>query len=381
MKKEQVRQKRMLIPKKLYSLFLGLSLTIPASQALAGLYGFTEGTPLSPKEKILDMPSPPANIPNYRNLMRDNIDMLVGYAQARKPDFQIILHEGADILYKGLWEYHLSGYKNAFAQGEDKSDPSFLSEDPTQIPEEYQLKNNVNDSFFKKIDAIFFNNLYCTPRRLDKELLKTGIRLGAISQCPNAESYDKAVTLSVKENILFYGFLNISTAFGYIADQPIINENAQNIYTVKEASNISFLLDNSRYKTREELIRDVRKSNYDIVVVDPIFHDGSIFTPEEVNAMKYKKSGQRRLVIARQNITEAFAKDYYWHEEWNKRPPSWIKRASLVNKDGYIVEYWQEEWKKIISQYFRGIVLSRYDGVFLTGINNHHYFESLTPLE
>lgn len=371
----------MLIPKKIYGLIIGLFLSIPASQALAGLYGFTEGTPLTHEEKILDMPSPPAVIPNYRSLMRDNIEMLVSYAQARKPNFQIILHEGDDILYKGLWEYHLSGYENARGQGKDNSDPSFLSGKDTIIPKEYRLSNHLKNEFFKKINAIFFNDLYCTPRKLDKDLLKTDIRLGAISRCPSLDAYDQAVTLSVKENVLFYGFLNTSTAFDYIAGQPIINENARNIFTVKEASNISFLLNNSRYKTREELIRDVRKSNYDIVVIDPIFHDGTIFTPEEVDSMKYKKSGQRRLIISRQNITEAFTKDYYWQEEWNKRLPSWIKRESLSSKDGYITEYWQEEWKKIISQYFRGIVLSRYDGVFLTGINNHHYFESLTPLE
>lgn len=371
----------MLIPKILYGVLLGLFISVPASQALAGLYGFTEGTPLSPDEKILNMPSPPANIPNYRSLMRDNIEMLIGYAQARKPDFQIILHEGADILYKGLWEYHLSGYQNARGNGDDKSDPSFLSGKDLTLPKEYQLGSHLDNPFFKKINAIIFNDLYCSPRKLDKDLLKTNIRLGAISHCPSIKAYDQATALSVKENLLFYGFLNLSTAFGYIANQPIINENARNIFSVKDASNISFLLDNRRYKNRAELISDMRKSNYDIVVIDPIFHDGSIFTQEEVDLMKFKKSGPKRLIIARQNITEAFTKDYYWQDDWNKHLPSWIKRASLSSKNGYITEYWQEEWKKIISQYFRGIVLSRYDGVFLTGINNHQYFESLTPLE
>lgn len=372
----------MLTLKKVQKLLTIIStLVLSSTSALGGLYGFSEGTPLSPLEKILDMPSPPEKIPNYRKLMRNNIEMLISYAQAQHPNFQIMLHEGADILYKGLWEYHLSGYQNARGKGEDKSDPSFLSGTQTILPDEYRLGSHLDEKFFTKIDALIFNNLYCTPQKLDKDWQKTNIKLGSISQCPSLKAYDQAVILSVKDNMLFYGFINPETAFSYISKQPIINENARNIFTIKEASNITFLINDNRYKNRDELIQDVQKSNYDIVVIDPIFHDGSVFTTEEVETMKYKKSGPKRLIIARQNLTEAFTKDYYWHEEWNKSLPTWIKRPSLSNKDAYITTYWHEEWKKIISQFFKGIVLSRYDGVFFTGLENHRYFESLTPLE
>ena len=34
-----------------------------------------------------------------------------------------------------------------------------------------------------------------------------------------------------------------------------------------------------------------------------------------------------------------------------------------------------------MSRYFKGIVDSGYDGAFLTGLENHRYFEQQTPLE
>ncbi len=34
-----------------------------------------------------------------------------------------------------------------------------------------------------------------------------------------------------------------------------------------------------------------------------------------------------------------------------------------------------------MSRYFQGVIKSGYDGAFLTGLENHRYFENLTPLE
>ena len=42
---------------------------------------------------------------------------------------------------------------------------------------------------------------------------------------------------------------------------------------------------------------------------------------------------------------------------------------------------WNENWKKVSGLYFKGIVDSGYDGAFLTGLENHVYFEKQTPLE
>lgn len=366
--------------KTLLSLILISSLSL-ASKASAGLYGFTSGTPLSQEEKILQMSAPPEDILNYRALMRQNLEILINYAKENKPNFQILLHECDEVLYKSLWEYHLSGYYQALQKAGAKADPSFLSKSVKDLSEEYLPEENIDHQIFDKIDGIVYNNLYCGQRKIDSFLKNSNKKIATISYCATDKSYDQAALLSANENVLFYGFENPKTAFQYISKQPIINENARNIFNVQEAENISFLIDDSHYQNKAEMIRAIRDSNYDVVIINPLFHNTIAFSKEEVKQLQYKKSGPRRLIIALQNVSEAFKSHYYWQEDWQIASPKWIKRASLVNKNAYITAYWSEEWQKIVSNYFKSIVDSGYDGVFFTGINNHLYFESQTPLE
>lgn len=366
--------------KTLLSLILISSLSL-ASKASAGLYGFTSGTPLSQEEKILQMSAPPEDILNYRALMRQNLEILINYAKENKPDFQILLHDCDEILYKSLWEYHLLGYRQAKQEAGAQADPSFLSKSLQDLSEEYLPEETLDHQIFDKIDGVVYNNLYCSQRKIDSFLKNTNKKIATISYCATDKSYDQAAVLSTKEKVLFYGFENPQTAFQYISKQPIINENAHNIFNLREAENISFLINDSHYNDKADMIKDIRDSNYDVVVINPLFHDTLPFSKEEVVQLQYKKSGPKRLIIALQNVSEAFKSHYYWQEDWQINSPKWLKRASLVNKNAYITAYWSEDWQKIVSNYFKSIVDSGYDGVFFTGINNHLYFESQTPLE
>lgn len=359
---------------------LAAALAFSAS-ASAGLYGFTDAHPLTQEEKILDMDFPPETILNYRDLMRNNINMLADFAHEHNPDFQIILHEGGELLAKGLWEYHLEGYEKARAHGIDTSDPSFLAELKQLGVTSKYMPGTRAAAFRQNINAVAYNDLYCTPRKLDREIKDTGLKLIAVSRCPNAKAFDKAAELSVKDGVLLYAFLQPNKAFRHIRRQPIINENARNIFRVNEAANISLLIDDSAYPDKAAMIKDIRNSNYDIVVINPLFHEKEPFSANEVNSLKYKKNGARRLIVAEQNISEATSDAYYWHQDWEIDNPSWLRRLSFANKNGIITEYWNINWQRIMSEYFKSIVMINYDGVFFTGVNNFRYFEKLTPLE
>ncbi len=352
-----------------------------SASAHAGLYGFSNVHPLTKEEEILEVVSPPYDIPNYRALMRNNLYMLISYAKAQNPNFQAILHECDDVLYKSLWEYHLEGYRRARKQGLDADDPSFLIRNTKDIPEQYQEDNNISKNFYKLVDGVVYNNLYCSPVKINPAMKDSPIRVISISHCPSLATFDAAVRLATKENVLFYGFLKSGQAFRYISNQPIINENADNIFKVSEARNISFLVDDSRYQSKLEMINDIQNSNYDIVVINPLFHIQTPFSAKEVESLRYKKNGARRLIIAMQNVAEAFQSHYYWHPEWTKQRPDWMVRFSFNSENAYITRYWTSEWQKIISDYTKSILNSHYDGIFFTGIENHRYFETQTPLE
>lgn len=159
-------------PRKLTSALLLAALVFPIS-AHAGLYGFDEAHPYTPEEKLLSIDVPPHSIKNYRDLLRENVIALSNYAKANRPDFQIMVHEGQDLLTRSLWEYHLDGYLKARNNGEDVSDPSFLLNLKQTSPEFEPLVGGRSAEYLKSIDAVVVNNHFAKSFRLIRSLFKT----------------------------------------------------------------------------------------------------------------------------------------------------------------------------------------------------------------
>lgn len=354
-----------------------LSALVFSASAYAGLYGFTTANPYTYEEQILDIKIAPKHIVNYRKAMRDNIISLADFAKAENKSFEIIVHEGEELLHKSLWEYHLDGYNEARNKGINADDPVFLAHLKQLSPEH----DFVAGQYQRKLSGIVINNRFCSARKLSPHIKETDLKIISIDACADESSLDEAMMNSVGLNNLLYVFVKPDTAFQKIKKQPIINENARNIFSLKEASNITFLIDDSRYSDKERFLRDIRDSNYDIVVINPFFKHKSPFSKEEIDSLKFKKNGAKRLMFAKMNISEADNDDYYWQDNWQIGKPEWLIRPSFTDKNSVITEYWHEDWKKVMGLYFKGIVDSGYDGAFLTGLENHTYFEKQTPLE
>lgn len=351
------------------------------SNASAGLYGFSAANPLTPEERILNIDNPPRKILNFRQEMRQNINMLADYAHSRNADFQIILHEGEQLLNKSLWEYHLEGYNQARQSAVGSPDPSFLYQVNTAAPENSLLAGQGYPKFQQKINAIALNNVFCSNRKLSHVLKQSNLKLIAIDHCPDEDSFDEAIQESFGENMLLHGFTDLGQAFNNIRRHPIINENAQNISEIAEAKNILVLDDDSHYSQKYDLIRELQNSNYDLIIIPPLFHGKTPYSTEEIHSLKFKKNGATRLIMAEMNLSEADPSSYYWKKIWQTQKPSWLARPSLVNESSYITRFWDPDWKKIISAHLQSIVNTGFSGVFFTGLQNHLYFEKRLPLE
>ena len=353
-----------------------------STKAGAGLYGFTEPNPYTHEETLLGMQEPPEQIINYRDNMRANILMLADYAKKQRPNFQIIAHEGQQLLCKSLWDSHLSGYNNARLLEINAVDPSFLTSQHKNSTLTEPEIGSLARRYLSTLDAIALNNIYCGNQPLQEAFWnKHDVSTIAIENCPDDNTFDQAIIRSAFDKRLFYGFDNPQYAFNDIAHQPLINETAKNVTAVKNAKNILLLLDDGKFAQKADLIKALRNTNYDIVIINPLFHEHTPYTPEEVRSLQFKKNGTRRLLIAEMNMSEATANAYYWHPEWKIGNPAWLNRISFVNDNAVITSYWHPEWKKIISRHFKEIVSSGFDGAFLTGLENYRYFEKLTPLE
>lgn len=380
--KGQESTKPMLLPKRHIVLFVFLATLALMNRASAGLYGFTQINPYSYEEELLAIDVPPQHIENYREKMRNNLMMLIDYAKLQKPEFQIISHEGQELLNKSLWEYHLDGYNQARSQGINANDPSFLLNLKERNAFTEPAVGTTARRYLNSLNAIAINNTYCKDASYPQKLIdKHHIRLISIDQCATPQDLDAAIVNSVIDRRLLYGFTGLEYAFNDIEHQPVINETAKNIMTVNDASNILLLTDDSRFSSKYDFIKALRNTNYDILVIRPLFHHQEKYSPEEIASLQFKKNGTKRLLIAEMNISEAHTFDYYWNRNWRLGNPSWLNRASFVNEDSVITSYWDPTWQKIISDFFKSIIHSGFDGVFFTGLENHQYFEKQTPLE
>lgn len=348
------------------------------TEAAAGLSGFHHYNPYTAEERILDLKDVPDEIHNYRADMRNNLLMLIRYAKKQNPDFKIITHGGQDLLTKSLWEYEREGYNRARKE-ENASDDSFLfhknysEKEPERYTAEYEYLN--------LIDAVAVNNLYCGKGKEGKIAKNHNLGLISIDQCRDKNHLDEALINAMMQKKITYAFSNSDEAFRTIGDHNALNDSSKNVFNISDAQNILILNDDSLYSDKNKLVEDLLGTNYDIIIMKPLFANHERFSAEDLQKLHFKKNGSKRLLIAELNVSEASPQDYFWLRDWKIGAPDWLVRKSFSSADGVIVRFWDNEWKQIVSRYFKDIVNEGFDGVFFTGIENYQYFEKLNPLE
>lgn len=367
----------LLLKQSIFFVLLAAGLAAPF-EAAAGLAGFNKENPYTKEERILHLKDIPEEIHNYRADMRENLLMLIRYAKEQNPNFKIIAHEGQDLLTKSLWEYDSEGYNRARKQ-ENAQDDSFLfhnkfkDKEPNRYTPAYEYMNS--------IDAVAINNLYCGKGR-ESDVTKNH-QLGQITieQCTTEDELDSVQINAMINGKASYGFTDLNQAFKTIGNHNSINDSAKNITNVSEAQNILILTDDTLYQDKNKFVADLLQTNYDIIIIKPLFAFQERFSADDLKRLHFKKNGAKRLLIAELNVSEAFPEEYYWSKDWKVGAPDWLARKSFSSKDGVIVRFWDPVWKKIISEYFKDILNEGFDGIFFTGIENYHYFEQQNPLE
>ncbi|MDD4556351.1 MAG: hypothetical protein PHE89_03370 [Alphaproteobacteria bacterium] len=354
----------MLRHKKRNILITCLALLLCCSNAFAGLYGFDDVNPYTHEEDQKDRGFPPKTMINYRQKMRDNINFLSQYAKLQQPNFKIILHGDEDLFSRHALEDDVDEYNRI----KGNFTPS-LKEDSEE--EEELLKN---------IQALSVSNIKCQGKKTPDIIQSGKLAPIYIEQCDYVEDINKTINFSIETGKPVYIFSNRESAFKNIKGELIIKENSRNVFDVKDARNISILVDDSAFKDKYQLLLDVENSNYDIVIMKPLFQGKVRYTKEEINRLKLKKNGAKRLIIAEMNLSEANPQDYFWKIDWELGNPSWLKRNSFVEEQSVIVEFWQPKWREILSHHFKSILDIGFDGVWFTGAENYQYFEKLTPL-
>jgi cysteinyl-tRNA synthetase len=122
-------------------------------------------------------------------------------------------------------------------------------------------------------------------------------------------------------------------------------------------------------------------SPYDMLVID-YSRDGKAaraLTPEQVDKIRVKPDGERRIVLAYLSIGEAETYRYYWKWYWGwffgVFAPRWLAGENPEWRGNYGVRYWHEGWQKIIfggeDGYLERIVKAGFDGVYLDRVDEY----------
>ena len=125
----------------------------------------------------------------------------------------------------------------------------------------------------------------------------------------------------------------------------------------------------------------IAASSFDLVVIDSSQFVGNkevSLTREEVERLKRKPDGSRRLVISYFSVGEAETYRSYWKPEWNQKKPSWVGKENKEWKENFLVQYWDPTWQSIVfgspSAFADRIIAQGFDGFYIDRADAYYYF-------
>jgi len=156
------------------------------------------------------------------------------------------------------------------------------------------------------------------------------------------------------------------------------NVNASFITNLSQVNNFLYLVNPENFTSKIAFINAVTATNYDAIIMD-LFLNEETFTASEINQLRNKANGGKRIVICYMSIGEAEDYRYYWDVSWNTSKPSWIAAENPDWAGNFKVKYWNEDWQNIIyrgsDSYLDRILTAGFDGVYLDIIDGFEYFE------
>ncbi len=278
--------------------------------------------------------------------MQDFVIGLSKYARSVRPGFIIVPQNGAELAFSKL-----------------NADGGFN-----------QAYLDAVDGF--GIEELFFNERAKTDSYRLKMLqkLKTKKKILVSEFVTKEHAMDETLEKNKKEG--FLSFPRSANNEDYKEIPPITDENTSDITQLSQARNYLYLINSSNYKQRFYYLKDIAKTNYDVVIIDLFFHTKP-FTPEEIKQLQTKANGGKRLVLAYVSIGSAENFRYYWDGNWIVGDPAWIKKKYAGYADEFYVEFWNPAWQQIIygnnNSYIKKILDAGFDGAYLDNVEAYYF--------
>lgn len=288
---------------------------------------------------------------NAAKEMKNFIVDLSTYAKDQNPNFAIIPQNGLELLFLNL-------------DGQEDFDSYFLG-----------AINGIGT------EELFYNGTFQPDDyRLDMLLrARANLPIFVADYVSDSNDLNLAYTYNTDAGFVPFPRNKNNYDYQYIPD-TVPNQNTNDIQGVGDAKNYLYLISDQGYPDKTSYLAAIQNSNFDLIIMDA-FYGETGYTSAEIEALKTKKDGGKRLVISYISVGSAEKYRYYWQDDWKLHKPRWLKKEYEGYPDEIWVKFWKKEWKNIIygndDSYVKKIINAGFDGAYLDNVEAyyHLYFD------
>lgn len=296
---------------------------------------------------------------DFKQEMRDFVISISQNAKTVNPNFIIIPQNGIELVT---------------SNGEDDGSPNtaYLSAIDGHGQEDLFYGYTVDDQATRTQDNAYLRTFLDISKNTGNTILVT-------DYCSALSKMDDSYLANNDSG--YIGFAADDRELAGIPNHPVnpYAENNAAITELNQVKNFLYLINPGGYSSKVQFINAVTSTNYDLLIMDLFFADGNRFTADEINMLKEKANGGKRLVVSYMSIGEAEDYRYYWQTDWNTNKPSWLEAVNPDWPGNFKVKYWEPEWQALIfgnsNAYLDKIIDANFDGVYLDIIDGFEYFE------
>lgn len=280
--------------------------------------------------------------------MQDFVIAISNYARGIDPDFIIIPQNGIEL--------------------------TFLNCDTAE---------GINASYITAIDGVGIESLFYEGGTADYDgridmarIIRNASKKILVSDyLADDINIENSIQSNESEGFICFPRASNNYDYMYIPDS-VINENTNDINTLQDAQNYLYLINTDNFSSKQAMIDAVAATNFDVVLIDMFFNEEAL-TSAEVQSLKTKTNGGKRLLISYINIGAAENWRYYWKNKWNTFHPCWMKKKYEGYKDERWVKFWDNSWQEIIygndDSYMKKIIDAGFDGAYLDNVEAYYF--------
>lgn len=312
--------------------------------------------------------APNAAVIDHAEEMRLWIQNIGTYARSLKSNFAIVVEDGLSLMSKPDPQDTTRLFP---AQAYIRSIDGVLQHDLIKFIEPAPPE----DENFKEDPEITLERERTIE---DSETAKImGVGIMNVEYAKEPKAIDKFYTASAQRR--FTPFVAKGPLLGRLPSYPrhAFQANPKSLDRVSQAKNFVYIAHSQGFGTADDYVQALAGTNYDVVITS-VFHGRQPLTKRQIERMKYKKLGARRLVLAEMDIAHAATYHYYWQPSWLSDAPDFVGPNMRTDPDMYRAMFWDSEWQSIISgntnSYLYGIMALGFDGVVLTGTEAWEFY-------